>query len=174
MQITTIFVTHDQEEAMSISDRIICMSFAKVQQEGKPMDLYRKPKNEFVAKFLGSPEMLIINCPVKDRFVYFGQERILRLPSSYQEKQIDIGIRADGFVESDQGYLNATIKIIEYLGKEILVEAELPNQLGKASVSLKNKDQYKIGDQIKLMIKLNNINMFHPVTKERINYVVKA
>lgn len=174
MQITTIFVTHDQEEAMSISDRIICMSLAKVQQEGKPIDLYRKPKNEFVAKFLGSPEMLIINCPVKDRLVYFGQEPILKLPVVYQEKEIHLGIRADGFIESDQGYLKSTIKIIEYLGKEILVEAELPNQLGTASVSLKNKDEYKVGDQINLKIKLHNINMFHPVTKERINYVVKA
>lgn len=57
LKITTVFVTHDQEEAMSISDIVICMDFGKVKQIGSPIELYNKPNNLFVAKFLGMPEM---------------------------------------------------------------------------------------------------------------------
>ena len=73
--ITTVFVTHDQEEAMSISDKIVCMSTAKIQQIGSPMELYFKPKNEFVAKFLGMPEMTIFEAQIKDGYIIYNNKK---------------------------------------------------------------------------------------------------
>lgn len=156
---------------MSISDRIICMSFAKVQQEGQPIELYQRPKNEFVARFLGMPEMLIIDCPIQDNYLIFNNKKILKLPGHYQKPNIRIGLRADDYVESEKGYLNGVIKSIEYLGKDVVAELELENNLGTANVLLKQKLDYHIGEQIKVKIKVSNINLFHPETQERINHV---
>lgn len=171
-KITTIFVTHDQEEAMSISDKIICMSLAQVQQQGKPVDLYNRPKNEFVGRFLGSPEMLIISCPVENQFICFDQRKIIKLPPSYKLPTINVGIRADGFLESHSGYIKGIIQTIEYLGKEIVVEVVLNNNWGLANVVLKNQDKYQVGGEIRLVVKGEKINLFHPQTKQRINYDV--
>nr|WP_308699333.1 ATP-binding cassette domain-containing protein [Mycoplasma zalophi] len=166
--ITTVFVTHDQEEAMSISDRIICMSTALVQQLGTPMELYEKPKNEFVAKFLGMPEMTIIEAEVKDNWVMINKNPILEL-KNYKNDKIKVGFRGETLVEAKNGIINGTLKTVEYLGKEIQSQIYLDDLNVLANVYLTKKDHYEIGEKISLNLKnVDKIHLFDIKTTQRV------
>lgn len=86
--ITTVFVTHDQEEAMSISDIIVVMKLGVVQQIGKPQDVYDSPANLFVAKFLGTPPINVFEGEVKDGKVYIGDDAVLDVPRSRRRRRL--------------------------------------------------------------------------------------
>ncbi len=83
--ITTIFVTHDQEEAMSISDQIVVMKEGVVQQTGKPQEVYDNPRNLFVAKFLGNPQINVFHAKIKGRRLYIGEDAVLNIRRISQE-----------------------------------------------------------------------------------------
>lgn len=157
--ITTIFVTHDQEEAMSISDTIVCMSNGEVQQVGRPMDLYHKPANEFVAKFLGMPEMTIFTVDVKDGEIFYNNQKITK-NLKMKDKQVRLGLRSEHFVETAKGNFNGEIVNIEYLGKEILAHVNVKG-IGEMNVFLKNKNKYNIGEKVSLNIPQDKMNIFN-------------
>ena len=96
-QITTIFVTHDQDEAMSISDMIVVMKDGIVQQIGKPQNVYDDPVNLFVAKFLGTPPINVFSGEVKNEQLYIGSEAVLSTPG-VADQSVHVGIRPEGFV----------------------------------------------------------------------------
>ncbi|ENY68597.1 ABC transporter ATP-binding protein [Metamycoplasma auris 15026] len=167
--ITTVFVTHDQEEAMSISDKIICMSTAKVQQIGAPMDLYLKPKNEFVAKFLGMPEMTVFETDVKGGYVYYNKKKLTKAPAGYKKNKISLGFRGESLVEDENGIISGDIKLVEYLGKEIQAQIFIKEINRVANVFLGAKTKYEIGENVKLSIKREELyHLFDIDTKERI------
>ncbi|ENY53644.1 ABC transporter ATP-binding protein [Metamycoplasma alkalescens 14918] len=167
--ITTVFVTHDQEEAMSISDKIICMSTAKVQQIGAPMDLYLKPKNEFVAKFLGMPEMTVFETEVKSGYAYYGNKKLTKVPKNYKKNKINLGFRGESLVEDEEGIIIGDIRLVEYLGKEIQAQIFIEKINKIANVFLGKKSKYEIGENVKLSIKREGLyHMFDIDTKERI------
>lgn len=91
-QITTIFVTHDQDEAMSISDMIVVMKDGIVQQIGKPQNVYDDPVNLFVAKFLGTPPINVFSGEVKNEQLYIGSEAVLSTPG-VADQPVHVGIR---------------------------------------------------------------------------------
>ena len=115
--ITTIFVTHDQEEAMSISDEIVVMKFGVEQQKGAPQDVYENPVNQFVAKFLGTPPINIFAGYVHDKGLYIGEDRIG--DTELEDQEVSIGIRPEGFEVSEEGTLNITIKQIMFFKHNI-------------------------------------------------------
>ncbi|MGX9339266.1 ATP-binding cassette domain-containing protein [Mycoplasma sp. 1890] len=167
--ITTVFVTHDQEEAMSISDKIICMSTAKVQQIGAPMELYLTPKNEFVAKFLGVPEMTIFETPIKDGYVYYEGQKLIKAPENYKKATIDLGFRGESLVEDENGIITGDIKLVEYLGKEIQAQIYIKSIDKIANVFLSAKTKYEIGENVRLSIKRKELyHLFDVDTKERV------
>ena len=96
-QITTVFVTHDQEEAMSISDLIVVMKLGVIQQIGKPQEVYDDPVNLFVAKFLGTPPINVFMGEVKDGKLHIGEDVLFNVKNISDQKVI-IGIRPEGFV----------------------------------------------------------------------------
>ncbi|MDZ7293725.1 ABC transporter ATP-binding protein [Mycoplasmopsis pulmonis] len=166
--ITTIFVTHDQEEAMSISDTIVCMSTGKIQQIGSPIDLYNKPKNEFVAKFLGVPEMNIFEVDVKENVLYLHNIKLFESPVKIASNKVDFGIRAEDFVEAEGSHIIGKILSVEYLGKEIQAVVDVAN-LGSLNVILRKKLKYEIGEEIRLWFNKNKAHLFDVLTKERLN-----
>lgn len=167
--ITTVFVTHDQEEAMSISDKIVCMSTARVQQIGSPMDLYLRPKNEFVAKFLGMPEMTIFEAKTEDGYVVYKGKKVVKLPANYNKPSIDLGFRGESLVEAKDGIISGSIKVVEYLGKEIQAQIFIPEINKIANVFLGEKHHYEIGEVVNLKIKNDNLyHLFDVDTKERV------
>ena len=118
--ITTVFVTHDQEEAMSISDMIVVMKLAVVQQIGKPQDVYDSPANLFVAKFLGTPPINVFEGVVKNEKVYIGDDAVLDVPGIVDE-DVYVGIRPEGFILNDNGALTCDLKSVEVMGRDVSI-----------------------------------------------------
>ena len=169
--ITTILVTHDQEEAMSISDKIINMSVGKIQQIGKPMDLYNKPTNKFVAQFLGVPEMILLNGEIKNKQIIIDGKKIAS--SKLSNNKILVGIRGEHVVEenSSKKYnFEVLIKHIEYLGKEIQCVVDF-NDKTSGKIFLSNKEKYEIGQKVHIKIDPLKLHLFDPKTGERIENV---
>ncbi|MBR7015482.1 MAG: ABC transporter ATP-binding protein [Lachnospiraceae bacterium] len=118
--VTTIFVTHDQDEAMSISDLIVVMESGYVQQIGKPQEVYDDPVNIFVAKFLGTPAINVFNGRVENETLLIGSEKVLSVPG-IPDQAVDVGIRPEGFVLDENGPFTVQLKMVEVMGRDISI-----------------------------------------------------
>ncbi len=114
--ITTIFVTHDQEEAMSISDMIIVMKDGLLQQMGKPQEVYDDPVNLFVARFLGNPAINVFDGYIKDKYVYIGEDCIGQRDAEDQE--VSVGIRPEAFIPDETGSFGCVFDRVETTGRD--------------------------------------------------------
>ena len=119
--ITTVFVTHDQEEAMSISDQIVVMKLGVVQQTGEPQAVYDNPINLFVAKFLGTPPINVFNGTVKAGKLYIGDDAVLDVPG-IDDREVHVGIRPEGFIYApDSGVLHCKLSSVEVMGRDVSI-----------------------------------------------------
>jgi len=176
--ITTVFVTHDQEEAMSICDDIVLMRSGEEMQIGHPQEVYRDPHNLFVAKFLGTPPINVFEGYIKDNAVYIGNETIYKLPrgskETLEDKKVYVGIRPEGFVyepkESQKtiGILSLDVKQIVTMGRDTQLICSHFNYLGEEIKAIIDSDiEIKIGKN-KFAIKPNKVYVFDGETEERI------
>ncbi len=128
--ITTIFVTHDQDEAMSISDRIVVMRDGMIQQTGQPQEVYDSPENLFVAKFLGVPPINVFEGRIENGMVYIGKDAVLQAREVCRKKVVDqdvwIGIRPEGFWPRENGPFCCDLSGVEVMGRDISVLARHP------------------------------------------------
>lgn len=118
--ITTVFVTHDQEEAMSISDMIVVMKDGVVHQIGKPQEVYDKPENLFVAKFLGTPPINVFEGRVEKGRLYIGEDNVLEA-KDIKDGPVIVGIRPEGFVPDENGPLKCDLINVEVMGRDTSV-----------------------------------------------------
>ena len=118
--ITTVFVTHDQEEAMSISDLIVVMKEGVVQQIGQPQQVYDSPDNLFVAKFLGTPPINVFSGRVQDGTLFIGDDAVLAV-RNVSDREVWVGIRPEGFLLKDDGALKCSLGRVEVMGRDISV-----------------------------------------------------
>lgn len=125
-KITTIFVTHDQEEAMSISDQIVVMKEGIVQQIGHPQEVYDDPCNLFVAKFLGTPSVNLLEGQLRAHSLYIGGESVLSVPDTEETREVCVGIRPEGFVLQAQGALHCELCSVEVMGRDNSVVSAHP------------------------------------------------
>ena len=170
-QITTIFVTHDQEEAMSISDMIVVMKDGVVQQIGKPQEVYDNPKNLFVAKFLGTPPINVFVGKIKNHKLYIGEDAIMNV-KGITEDEVYVAVRPEGFILQEDGPLSCSLNGVEIMGRDSSVicsnEAAI-NTTVRAIVSA--DQQVDIGNQtVRFSLKSNKMFMFSKETEERICY----
>lgn len=115
--ITTIFVTHDQEEAMSICDSILVMKEGVVQQMGNPQEIYDDPANLFVANFLGTPPINIFRGVIKDHGVYIDDEKIM--DTNHDDQEVYVAIRPEAYIFNDnKGVLTLQKQNIEVMGRD--------------------------------------------------------
>ena len=119
-KITTIFVTHDQEEAMSISDLIVVMKDGVVQQVDLPQKVYDDPVNLFVAKFLGTPPINVFEGSVKNGQLMIGSEAVLEVPG-VSDREVFAAIRPEGFELEENGPLTCKLTAVEVMGRDISV-----------------------------------------------------
>ena len=172
--ITTVFVTHDQEEAMSISDMIVVMKLGVVQQIGKPQDVYDDPKNLFVAKFLGTPPINVFHGSVKGGKVYIGSDAVLEV-SGVADQDVYIGIRPEGFELDEKGALQCKLNNVEVMGRDVSVvstnEASA-NPVVRSIINADNKVDLGAGT-VRYNIKPHKIFLFNKETEERIPFEVK-
>jgi len=119
-EITTIFVTHDQEEAMSISDMIVVMKLGVVQQIGAPQEVYDNPINLFVAKFLGTPPINVFDGKVEGGKLYIGEAAVLPAPG-IEDQAVTVGIRPEGFILDENGPLTCKLNNVEVMGRDVSI-----------------------------------------------------
>ena len=172
--ITTIFVTHDQEEAMSISDMIVVMKLGVVQQIGKPQDVYDDPVNLFVAKFLGTPPINVLEGTVKDSKVYIGEDMVMEV-SGVEDQDVIIGIRPEGFELAENGALECALSNVEVMGRDVSIVSTNPNSINPSVRSIINADN-KVdlaAKSVRYNIKPHKFFLFNKETEERIRYEVK-
>ncbi len=137
--ITTIFVTHDQEEAMSISDYIVVMKEGRIYQNGVPQNVYDNPDNLFVAKFLGTPQINVFHGEIKNRSVYIGQDRIIENVDS-EDKKVYVAIRPEGFEPNKNGELKCDFYKIEVMGRDASILSYNKNFDGTVVRSIVSSD----------------------------------
>ncbi len=123
--VTTVFVTHDQDEAMSISDYIVVMKAGVFQQMGKPQDVYDDPANLFVAKFLGVPPVNVFNGRVKDGKLFLGEDAVLNVTGA-EDKEVWVGIRPEAYLVEDDGLLRCGLVSVEVQGRDTSMIASHP------------------------------------------------
>lgn len=172
-KITTIFVTHDQEEAMSISDIIVVMKLGLVQQVGKPQEVYDNPINLFVAKFLGTPPINVFNGTIKKGKLYIGDAEIYDA-AGVEDQEVYVGIRPEGFIIDDNGPLKCHIKGIDVMGRDITIVSSHEDAVSEEIRSIVGSDSGVTADQesVTYSIKPHKAYIFSKETEERI--VLKA
>jgi multiple sugar transport system ATP-binding protein len=186
LQTTMIYVTHDQVEAMTMGDKIVVMKSGYIQQVDEPIKLYNKPKNSFVAGFMGSPAMNFVNVKIeakgdvyevieagvgfslslkKDQFSYL---------ESYAGKEIVMGIRPENIVdriyaqvkEADD-IIHATVEAEEPMGSENYIHANTGSN--KIIMRTAGANRVKMGDELELLFNLEKIHFFEKETGTRID-----
>jgi multiple sugar transport system ATP-binding protein len=133
--ITTVFVTHDQDEAMSISDLIVVMKDGVVQQIGKPQEVYDNPVNLFVAKFLGTPPINVFEGAVKENRLYIGEDAVLDI-RDVPDGKVTVGIRPEGFLPEEDGPLHCHLSRLEVMGRDVSVVSTHANSLNPSIRSI--------------------------------------
>ena len=167
--ITTIFVTHDQEEAMSISDLIIVMKEGVVHQIGKPQEVYDNPKNLFVATFLGTPPINVFNGRVEGGQLYIGDDAVLNV-KDVEDQKVTVGIRPEGFELAESGKLHFKLVEIEVMGRDITVVSTHEDSQNVEIRSIIDSDiQVDSNDGfVKFDVKPNKVHIFDINTGDRI------
>ena len=130
-KITTVFVTHDQEEAMSISDLIIVMKDGVLQQTGKPQEVYDNPANLFVAKFLGTPPINVFHGCVKGGKLMLGDDVIFKV-KHVEDQDVWVAIRPEGFLLDKHGCLHCQLQNVEVMGRDVSIVATHPAMEGES------------------------------------------
>ena len=169
--ITTVFVTHDQEEAMSISDLIVVMKEGVIQQIGKPQEVYDEPVNLFVAKFLGTPPINVFHGTVKGGKLCIGEEAVMDV-KGVADQEVTVGIRPEGFVLRDTGALSCGLTGVEVMGRDISVVSAhdcCENAAIRSIISAENKVELTAA-KVRFDLKPNKVFLFHEETEERIHF----
>jgi len=177
---TSIFVTHDQTEAMTLGDRIVVMKDGVMQQVGTPLELYRKPANRFVASFIGSPSMNFVTVDVRangDHFALACQGWQFSLPArrfpdlgSRVGRSICVGVRPQHIrlgapVNDSQIVLKGTVMVTEQLGDEQLLAV----RLGASEIRIAGVDpdlSLSTGSQIEAAVAADNLHFFDEIEEK--------
>ena len=173
--ITTIFVTHDQVEAMTMSDKIALLKAGELQQSSAPDELYDHPQNLFVAGFIGNPPMNTMEVALEqsgDNYVLKNQDILFELPSNMvqiiqaraREHDLILGIRPEDIVITDQEGKAAEIYVIEHMGNQMLITLKLGSLILKVLTS--PPFQHKMGETVKLQFNINKIHVFDQHTEK--------
>lgn len=163
--ITTVYVTHDQEEAMAISDQIAVMKDGVIQQIGRPKELYHKPANEFVATFIGRTNIIPTNLEKRSdgAYIVFSDGYALRMPAldQVEEQAIHVSIRPEEFIKDESGDIEGTISDSVYLGlnTEYFIETGFASKIQVSEESTFEEELQK-GNRIRLRINTQKLNIF--------------
>jgi multiple sugar transport system ATP-binding protein len=171
LKTTTVYVTHDQIEAMTMADKIVVMNSGLVEQIGAPLDLYDRPGNLFVAGFIGSPAMNFLQGTVRAngaaQFVGPAALRVsLAAPGAWDGRAVTCGIRPEHFALADDG-AEAEIQVIEPTGSEIQVVAKLGDE--EVVAVFRERHAFKPGEKIRLKPDPRFVHLFDAETGKRLN-----
>ena len=167
---TMLYVTHDQTEALTLADRIVCMSMGYVQQVGTPLELYDTPANVFVASFIGLPPMNFFEGEVSGRsvlcdgFTYPLSDAEVELLRDHSGKKIILGVRPENLLPDNNGYLKMTVTLNENLGQNTLVHGVVNGH--KVTAKVRDWCTYKPSDVVGFAF--NRVHFFDKDTTQAI------
>ena len=167
MNVTSVFVTHDQVEAMTLGDRLAVINEGVIEQIGTPIEVYEKPESKFVAEFIGSPQMNFINGTIKNN--YFESKGLkLKIDLNIDNANVNLGFRAEDLEIKEDGEISLNIDIIEKLGSDSIIYGS--NKNGE-SICYKESGNTKlaVGENINISINVDNIHIFDEKTGKRLN-----
>ena len=172
--ITTVFVTHDQEEAMSISDMIVVMKLGVVQQIGKPQEVYDDPANLFVANFLGTPPINVFSGRVEGGKLFIGGDCVLTV-GGLEDQEVTVGVRPEGFILDENGPLTCRLNNVEVMGRDVSVVSTHPASLKPSVRSIIDADDRSglKGETVRYSVKPHKLFVFHKETEQRLAFEVK-
>jgi len=171
--ITTVFVTHDQEEAMSISDMIVVMKLGVVQQVGKPQEIYDNPTNLFVAKFLGTPPINVFNGRVEGGKLYLGDSAVMDVPD-IADRKVSVAVRPEGFILVEDGVLACELSNVEVMGRDVSIVSrhpEMQSAVIRSIIDTDNKLDFA-AKTVRFNLKRHKTFLFDAETEERIYFEV--
>ncbi len=167
---TTIYVTHDQTEAMTMGDRIAVMNQGQIQQIASPLELYNRPANQFVAEFIGSPPMNFLPVQVKAPLLIHHSQFRLTLPEvwepvlrNYNGRSLSLGIRPEHLTLAVPAPKNLPVQVdlVEALGNDTYLSVSMGEE-SNLQVRIPPDQRVHIGDQIWLAIAVDKIHLFDP------------
>ncbi|HIP56630.1 MAG TPA: ABC transporter ATP-binding protein [Ignisphaera aggregans] len=175
LKVTTVYVTHDQVEALSMSDRIVVMNEGRIQQVGTPDEIYSHPANTFVASFIGTPPMNLIPCTYQETeqgpilkcpgFVYQLPPKAAEVMASRSSDEVYLGIRPEDIeiVEGGARHAEAVVLVVEPLGKDLIVTASLGDDC-VIKIATSPTKLLASGQSIGLRFRENRIHVFDKKT----------
>ncbi len=172
--ITTVFVTHDQDEAMSISDMIVVMKDGVLQQIGAPQEVYDDPVNLFVAKFLGTPPLGVYEGRVEKEKLYIGAEEVLSVEGA-PDGEVWVGIRPEGYELDEKGDFTCALRGVEVMGRDICVVSTHPatgNVPVRSIISAENLAAVS-GTEVRFSLKAAKVHLFDKTTEKRIPFTAR-
>lgn len=168
-KLTMVFVTHDQEEAMSISDMIVVMKDGVIQQVGKPQEVYDSPVNLFVAKFLGTPPISVFCGKIAGGRLYIGETAVMET-AGIPDQEVSVGIRPEGFLLKQNGVFPCRLRGVEVMGRDISVifaHDALDGQTARAIIGSENIVASD-SETVRFDLKPSKVFVFRRETGERI------
>lgn len=171
--ITTVFVTHDQEEAMSICDMMVVMKDGVIQQTGAPQQIYDDPANLFVAKFLGTPPIGVYSGYSRCGDLYIGSDCVMHTNLSDGEKVI--GIRPEGYIPNEGGVLHNKLSRVEVMGRDTSIISTNENSENAVIRSIISSDTKvdSSSDTVTFSLKPHKVFVFDKNTGERLRFTLK-
>ncbi|MGN7117414.1 ABC transporter ATP-binding protein [Lysinibacillus odysseyi] len=185
LKTTTIYVTHDQTEAMTMASRIVIMKDGFIQQVGTPKEVYDYPVNVFVGGFIGSPAMNFFTGTLTDTGVILG-DNLLHLPEKklkqlhaegYKNKELIVGIRPEHFDiepanQANEMKINITVDVAELMGAEINIYSQINNENFVARID--SQANISVNDSIPLFIDMDKVHFFDKESEMRIAFEKKS
>ncbi|MBM3277545.1 MAG: ABC transporter ATP-binding protein [Candidatus Handelsmanbacteria bacterium] len=159
--VTTLYVTHDQEEAMSLADRVVVMEGGLIRQQGPPDQVYDRPADLFVAHFIGSPGMNFIAGQVRaGRFA--GEGWSLPLAQVFPDGPATLGVRPEYLRLDPEGPLRGRVAMDEYLGACRYLYLDTP--AGRLAVRVEGEGGRAVGEEVGLSAEMGRVRLFDPAT----------
>ena len=167
LDITSLYVTHDQVEAMTMADRMIVMNGGIAEQIGTPLEVYERPRTLFAAQFVGSPAMNVFDAEARAGAVLLGEATVAVAPEM-SDGPIKLGIRPEHVIADDTGPMRITVKMTEPLGANTLVHGRLDNTGDDVTISLQGVHNMQAGSNLQASCPDDAIHIFDSATGLRI------
>jgi multiple sugar transport system ATP-binding protein len=180
LETTTVYVTHDQTEAMTMGSRIAVMKDGKIQQVGTPLEIYDHPRNLFVANFIGTPPMNFIQATIRDggstlaasKFTMPAPASLRAVTSSRDGRGVTVGLRPEHILDpstptrGEKAKLPAEVEVIEPLGDEVIVHARVGDDLLVYKVEPQATPD--VGQKLEIAVELDRLHLFDTETEKRL------
>ena len=169
LKTTSLYVTHDQVEAMTLADRMVVMNEGNVEHVGTPLEVYTKPNTLFTAQFIGSPAMNILKGECQSSQIKLSSGAKLKTNSKHNGR-VNVGLRPEDFTINEKGPIKLNVELVELIGANTLIHGRLENSNEILVASIAGViSESEIGNQINLSFDENKLHLFDVNSNQRIN-----